>query len=78
MDEHEVIVAVSVAQTRLGTLAELCDKGQFATHTRPAAFGPKMEHLLKMQLAHDIARTRREQSAFGVTSERLDRLSVTR
>ncbi len=30
------------------------------------AFGPKMEHLMRMQLAYDLARARKEEGTIGV------------
>ncbi len=30
------------------------------------AFGPKMEHLMRMQLAHDLAQARKEERSIGV------------
>jgi len=30
------------------------------------AFGPKMEHLMRMQLAYDLAQARKEERAIGV------------
>lgn len=31
------------------------------------AFGPKMEHLMRMQLAHDLARARKQERSIKVT-----------
>ena len=62
--------AAEVLKVRRATLSELLH-GKTALTPRMAlrvekAFGPDMDHLLRMQLAYDIARTREHAREVGV------------
>ena len=64
--------AADVLQVRRATLSDLL-RGKAALTPEMAlrlekAFGPRMDHLLRMQLAYDVAKMRRQ--ARGVTVKR--------
>ena len=62
--------AASVLKVRRATLSDLL-AGKAALSAEMAlriekAFGPEMDHLLGMQLAYDVARTRQKSAAIAV------------
>lgn len=63
--------AADILKVRRATLSDLL-RGKTALSPSMAlriekAFGPDMNHLLRMQLAYDVARTRRLEPLTGVT-----------
>lgn len=62
--------AASILKVRRATLSDLL-AGKAALSAEMAlriekAFGPEMDHLLRMQLAYDVAKTRRRSDAIAV------------
>jgi addiction module HigA family antidote len=62
--------AAEVLKVRRATLSDLLH-GKSALTSEMAlriekAFGPNMDHLLRMQLAYDVARTRQRARAFAI------------
>ena len=69
--ELSVSKAAEILKVRRATLSDLL-AGKSALSPEMAlriekAFGPDMNHLLQMQLAYDVARTRRHARAIGVS-----------
>jgi addiction module HigA family antidote len=65
-----VSMAAEILKVRRATLSDLL-QGKSALTPEMAmrielAFGPDMNHLLRMQLAHDVARTRESAPGLGV------------
>jgi addiction module HigA family antidote len=66
-----VAQAAGILKVRRATLSDLL-RGKTALSPSMAlrierAFGPDMNHLLRMQLAYDVAKTRRLESVTGIT-----------
>jgi len=63
----EAAKALHVGRQALSAL--LNEKAALTSHMAlrvEKAFGPKMEHLMRMQLAHDLAQARKEEKSIAV------------